>query len=106
MTRSISTADVLARLRAGGSEVNLAGMARYGIRPAKAYGVAAPVIRAIAKELRGHSDLAPALWSTGVLEARCLAALIADPQTIAEAEVERWVHDFDCWSVCDSACIG
>jgi 3-methyladenine DNA glycosylase AlkD len=32
--------------------------------------------------------------------------MIADPLQIAEAEVERWVREFDCWSVCDSACIG
>jgi 3-methyladenine DNA glycosylase AlkD len=105
MTRSTSTTDVLQRLRAAGSASNIAGMARYGIRPAKAYGVATPVIRAIAKDHRHNPELAPALWSTGVLEARCVAALIADPQQIQEVEVERWVRDFDCWSVCDSVCI-
>ncbi|MGA2593277.1 MAG: DNA alkylation repair protein [Bryobacteraceae bacterium] len=105
MTRSTSTVEILKRLRAAGSAANVAGMARYGIRPAKAYGVATPVIRAIAKDHRHNPELAPALWSTGVLEARCVAALIADPQQIPEAEIERWVRDFDCWSVCDSACI-
>jgi 3-methyladenine DNA glycosylase AlkD len=34
-----------------------------------------------------------------------LAAMIADPMQISEHEVERWVGEFDCWSVCDSACI-
>jgi len=105
MTRSNSTTEILKRLRAAGSPVNVAGMARFGIRPAKAYGVATPVIRAIARDHRHDPDLAPALWSTGVLEARCIAALIADPQRIAEAEIERWVREFDCWSVCDSACL-
>lgn len=80
-------------------------MARYGIRPAKAYGVAAPVIRSIAKELGRSTELASSLWSTGVLEARGVAALIADPQQIPEEEVERWVREFDCWAVCDSACL-
>src|ERR1022692_3697564 len=47
-----------------------------------------------------------ALWSTNVLEARMLATMIADPLQIPEEEVERWVREFDCWSVCDSACIG
>jgi len=105
MTRSTSTTDVLQRLRAAGSAANIAGMARYGIRPAKAYGVATPVIRAIAKDHRHNPQLASALWSTGVLEARILASMIADPQQIPEAEIERWVRDFDCWSVCDAACI-
>jgi len=105
MTRSTSTTDVLQRLRAAGSAANIAGMARYGIRPAKAYGVATPVIRAIAKDHRHNPQLASALWSTGVLEARILASMIADPQQIPEAEIERWVCDFDCWPVCDAACI-
>lgn len=99
------TGQILKRLRAAGSAANVAGMARYGIRPAKAYGVATPTIRAIAKDLRGDTELASALWSSNVLEARMLATMIADPLEIPEQEVERWMSEFDCWSVCDSACI-
>lgn len=100
------TSRILKRLRTAGSAANVAGMARYGIRPAKAYGVATPAIRAIARELGRDTQLASALWSTNVLEARLLAAMIADPLRITEEEVERWVRQFDCWPVCDSACIG
>jgi 3-methyladenine DNA glycosylase AlkD len=99
------TDEILKRLRQAGSAANVAGMARYGIRPVKAYGVATPVTRSIAKELGRDMELASALWSTNVLEARMLAAMIADPMQISEHEVERWVGEFDCWSVCDSACI-
>jgi 3-methyladenine DNA glycosylase AlkD len=101
-----TTSEILKRLHAAGSAANVAGMARYGIRPAKAYGVATPVIRSIARELGRNTKLASALWSTNVLEARMLATMIADPAQIPEEEVERWVREFDCWSVCDSACIG
>jgi 3-methyladenine DNA glycosylase AlkD len=97
---------ILKRLRAAGSAANVAGMARYGIRPPLAYGVATPVMRSIAKELGRDTELASALWSTGVLEARVVATMIADPARISEEEIERWVGEFDCWSVCDSACIG
>jgi len=100
------TNGILKRLRAAGSAANVDGMARYGIRPAKAYGVATPTIRQIAREFRRDTELASALWSTNVLEARHLAAMIADPLQITEEEVERWVREFDCWAVCDSACIG
>ncbi|MGO4882753.1 MAG: DNA alkylation repair protein [Bryobacteraceae bacterium] len=103
MTR---THQILKRLAAAGSARNIAGMARFGIRPAKAYGVATPDIRSIAKTLARDNQLVSALWSTNVLEARILAAMIADPQQFREEEAERWVRDFDCWSVCDSACIG
>jgi 3-methyladenine DNA glycosylase AlkD len=49
--------------------------------------------------------MALALWATGVHDARALATLIADPKQITEAEIESWVRDFDCWAICDSACI-
>lgn len=98
--------EILARLRAAGSQENVAGMARFGIRPALAFGVATPVLRSLAKEIRRDQAIASALWTTGVLEARILATMVADEQAITEAEIEAWVHDFDCWSVCDSACIG
>jgi 3-methyladenine DNA glycosylase AlkD len=64
------------------------------------------VMRSIAKELGRDTELASALWSTGVLEARMVATMIADPLRIADEEIERRVREFDCWSVCDSACIG
>ena len=57
---------ILKRLRAAGSAANVAGMARYGIRPAKAYGVATPVMRAIAKEL-GRDDTAATVISPAVI---------------------------------------
>jgi 3-methyladenine DNA glycosylase AlkD len=101
-----AVADILQRMRAAGSAANVAGMAQFGIRPAKSYGVATPAIRSIAKDFRGRPELAPALWSTGILEARILATMIADPLQIPEEEVERWVRDFDCWAVCDAACVG
>ena len=88
------TNDILKRLRAAGSAANVAGMARYGIRPAIAYGVATPTIRSIAKELGRDTEFASALWSTNVLEARMLAGMIADPLQIAEEEVERKVREW------------
>jgi 3-methyladenine DNA glycosylase AlkD len=86
------TDDILKRLRAAGSEANTAGVATH-------------VIRAFAQELGADTELASALWSTKVLEARILATMIADPLRITDEEVERWVREFDGWSVCDSACI-
>ncbi|MFN7998041.1 MAG: DNA alkylation repair protein [Bryobacteraceae bacterium] len=102
---SPAVSEILDSLRAAGSPVNIAGMARYGIRPARAYGVKAEVIRALARECRGEAGLASELWDTGVHEARALAALVADPRRITEAEVEKWVRQFDCWATCDSTCL-
>jgi len=100
-----SVSRILDRLRAAGSPANVAGMARYGIRPSQAYGVAAPVLRSIAQELRRNQPMASALWATGIHDARALATLVADPKVISEAEIEEWVRQFDCWAICDSACL-
>lgn len=97
--------EILVRLRAAGSPANVAGMARYGIRPALAYGVATPVLRTLAREVGRDPAMARLLWATGVHEARTLAMLVADARQISESEVEEWVHQFDCWSICDSACL-
>ena len=96
--------EILARLRAAGSAENVAGMARFGICPAVAYGVTAPEIRSVAREIKRDHETAKKLWGTGVLEARILATMIADWRVVSEEEIEAWVQEFDCWSVCDSTC--
>jgi 3-methyladenine DNA glycosylase AlkD len=83
---------------------NVEGMARYGIRSAKALGITAPVVRARAKALGRDHELAAALWETGVLEIRILAALIDEPALVTEAQMEAWVREFDSWALCDSVC--
>jgi 3-methyladenine DNA glycosylase AlkD len=96
--------DVLRELESLSNPANVAGMARYGIRAAKAYGVGAAAIRRMAKALGTDHRLAAALWKTGVLEARAIAALVDDPAKVTPAQMERWARDFDSWAVCDGAC--
>jgi len=96
--------EVLERLRSLGDPKNVEGMARYGIRTKKAFGVSAPQLRQIAKELGQDHHLAGLLWRTGVHDARILAALIDDPKQVTTEQMDRWAQDFDTWAVCDSAC--
>ncbi|MBP7052065.1 MAG: DNA alkylation repair protein [Phycisphaerae bacterium] len=96
--------EVLERLRSLGDPRNVEGMARYGIRVTKAFGVSAPSLRSLAKEIGRDHALAAQLWRTGIHDARCLAALIDDPAKVTVAQMERWVSDFDSWAVCDCAC--
>ena len=70
---------VMDELAVLGSPENRAGMARYGINVADAFGVSIPALRAIAKRLGTDHALAQALWDTGNHEARILAALVDDP---------------------------
>ena len=79
------------------------GMARVGIDVTHALGVSVPNIRAIAKRAGTDHRLARALWRTGIHEARMLATLVADPDALTEAQLDRWARDLSSWDLCDSA---
>jgi len=96
--------EILARLAAQGDPATVAGMARFGITARLAYGLSVPALRALAREIGRDHDLAQALWTTGIFEARLLAAMVAVPARMDEALLEGWVLDFDNWAVCDGVC--
>jgi len=100
----VSAVDILDRLQRMGSRRNVAGMARFGIVSPRAYGVSAPKLRALARSIGRDHRLALDLWSSGVLEARILAALVDDPELVTERQMERWARDVDNWAVCDACC--
>ena len=96
--------QVMKELKALGSPENVAGMARFGIQPKNAYGVSAPAVRRLAKEIGTDHRLAQQLWRSGNLDARGLAALIDDHRQVTEEQMENWAKDFDSWAVVDGAC--
>ncbi|MCC6589376.1 MAG: DNA alkylation repair protein [Bryobacterales bacterium] len=103
--KTASLSEIMEFLERAGGPQNVAGMARYGIRPAKAYGVPSPVLRQLARSLGKNTALATRLWDTGVHDARFLGALVANPKDITSEELDRWAHMFDSWALCDSTCI-
>ena len=84
---------------------NIAGMARYGITSKNVLGLSMPFLRSTARAIRRNHDLALELWSTGVYEARILAALIADPSRLTRGMMNTWTREFDNWAICDGVCI-
>jgi 3-methyladenine DNA glycosylase AlkD len=82
-----------------------AGMARFGIRAAKVYGVRIPHLRTLARELGVDDALAEELWASPTRETRILATMIADPALTDSDRMERWALDFDSWEVCDQCCM-
>src|SRR5688500_10044913 len=94
--------EILKRLEQLGSPENVAGMERYAIRTKKAYGVSAPEVKELDRELGKDHELALELWETGMLEARTVACLIDDPKQVTEAQMESWVSDLDNWATCDT----
>jgi 3-methyladenine DNA glycosylase AlkD len=99
---------VIREMRALAKPANLAGMARFGIDTSASLGLSTPPVRAIARGLcpgkRKDQPLAEELWQTGIREARVLASLIANPQTITRSTMDRWARDLNSWDVCDACC--
>lgn len=93
--------DIVAHLKALGSDENRAGMARFGIATEKALGVGHTVLNPLARKVKTDHTRAQALWATGYREARILAGLTGDPRKITVDECRRWAADFDSWDVVD-----
>ena len=96
---------VLKKLRARGSRRNIEGMARFGITTGRRLGVSMPDIRRIAGEAGLDHALAIRLWKSGIADARIVASIIADPERMTEAQMDRWASEFDSWDVCDQVCM-
>lgn len=99
--RSMTVTEIVTRLRRMGNACNVAGMARFGIAAKGTLGISIYDLRPLAREIGIDHRLARRLWATGLHEARILAGFIEDPGKMTEAQMERWVRDFDSWDVCD-----
>jgi 3-methyladenine DNA glycosylase AlkD len=95
---------VVAELRRLGTKRNVEGMARYGIRAKKVFGVSKPKLDALAKKIGKNHALGLELWSTGIQDAKILAGLISEPEKVTGAQMELWARDFDNWDSCDGTC--
>ena len=67
-TSSSHVSHIIVRLEALGSPRNVEGMARFGITPARTFGVRQPQLKALAKELGRDHELALELWAAGIRE--------------------------------------
>jgi 3-methyladenine DNA glycosylase AlkD len=96
--------EILDRLNAQRDPAAVAGMARYGIVGQEVFGVKVLILRAWAKDTGRDHALAQQLWAYPSRETRVLATMIDHWKWVEEAQMERWVADFDSWEVCDQAC--
>jgi 3-methyladenine DNA glycosylase AlkD len=79
-------------------------MAYFGVRVPKAFGISTPLLHALARRIGKNHQLAEQIWSSGIHEARILAALIAEADKVTPQQMERWALDFDAWDVVDACC--
>lgn len=97
--------DVIPKLNKLKNPKNVAGMARFGIRPkSKVLGITVPKLRKIAKEIGKDHKLALKLFDSKIHEAKILAGFIAESNKLKEQQFEKWVKGFDSWDVCDMVC--
>jgi 3-methyladenine DNA glycosylase AlkD len=99
-----TAARALGELRKHGEKRNVEGMARFGIRAEKIYGISKPKMDEIAKAIGKNHDLGLKLWETGNHDAKLLGMLICEPERVTSGQMERWVQGFDNWDVCDGTC--
>ena len=97
--------DVIVKLKSKARPEYLEKIAKYGIPPGQRLCISVPDMRKLAKEIGRDHRLALALWSTGIAEARILAAMIDDPDKLTEEQMEDWVKGINSWDVCDQVCM-
>ena len=96
--------QVIAELRKNYNKKDIEGMARFGIKVDTAFGLSAPMLKAIAKKIGKNHELALELWESGFHEARHIAAMIDDPKLVTKSQMNKWVRDFQSWDLCDGTC--
>lgn len=96
--------EALKWLKRKGTKKTRDGMARYGIRTDKAFGVMMRDMKALGKQLGRDHELAQALWETGWYEARMVVSFVAEPERLTRSQMDRWCREFDNWAVCDTLC--
>jgi 3-methyladenine DNA glycosylase AlkD len=97
-------AQALALLQAEARPEQLAGMARFGMAPARRLGVAVPVLRRLGKTLGRDHALAQALWDTAIPDAQILAAYVAEPARFTADQMDAWIRSLGAWDSCDQVC--
>lgn len=83
--------DVMAELEAAGSAQTRKTYARHGM-PSPCFGVSFAKLGEMKKRIKQNQALAEGLWNTGVVDARFLAVMVADP-ALPAATLESWVRD-------------
>ena len=96
--------EILKWLERQGTKRTVEGMARYGIRAERAFGVTVGTLQSLAKRLGKDHALSLALWETGWYEARLLAAMVGEPQRVTRRQMDAWAAEFENWADCDTVC--
>ncbi len=101
LSKGSTAQEVIAHLRTLGSEENRQGMKRYGIRIDRALGISHGEQRRIGKLIGRNHERAFELWASGIVEARFIASITADPKRFTADDARVWAAEFDSWDIVD-----
>ena len=96
--------EVLFAIKKASTPEGIKKKAYFGITEVGNFGLTAPQIKAIARDIGKDHSLALELWETSVHEARHIAVLIADKKMVTEKLMNKWVKDFNSWDIVDDCC--
>jgi 3-methyladenine DNA glycosylase AlkD len=94
----------ITELELHGEKQYLDGMAHFGTRTRKSYGVSTPKLHQIARKIGKNHALGLQLWNAGIHDAKHLGVMISEPERVTAAQMERWVKQFYSWDICDGTC--
>jgi 3-methyladenine DNA glycosylase AlkD len=84
--------QILTELQKLGKPTTIKIYARHGVT-GPCYGVNYADLKPLVKEIGRNHEVALGLWNSGVHDARVVATMIAEPEKMTRAEVERWLSD-------------
>jgi 3-methyladenine DNA glycosylase AlkD len=93
--------EVMKELKALGTAQNRKIYKRHGAGE-NLFGVSYANLNKLKKKIKTDTALAKQLWSSGNVDARTLATMIADPKQIKKDLLELWVKDIKYYALVDS----
>jgi len=99
--QKLNTHALLEKLESLGSEQNRKVYARHGVGEHQ-FGVSFDALHKLAKEIGCNNDQAEMLWRSGNHDARLLAIMISNPDSLIEESIECWAADLDNYVLTDA----
>jgi 3-methyladenine DNA glycosylase AlkD len=100
-SKTLDYKEVMSELKSMGTAQNRKIYARHGVRQ-KMYGVSYANLGKLKKKIKMDHDLALELWASGNHDARVLATMIADPNSLDARTLEAWVKELDNYVITDA----
>lgn len=93
--------EVMKELRAAGTAQNVKVYGRHGVS-GPMFGVSYANQGKLRKRIGTYQKLAEQLWATGNHDARILATMVADPESMAAKTFDTWAKELDSYPISDA----